>query len=63
MALLAPTGRNQQGFCFELLEDKEIMLTNRSLCREVDLGIVMYHFEIGAGTNKFKWAKIGLKEL
>lgn len=58
MALLAPTGRNQQGFMFELLYGNDIKLKNRSLCKDLDLGIIKYHFEIGAGDAKYTWNKI-----
>lgn len=47
-ALLAPTGRNQQGFMFELLPDHKVKVKNRSLCKDVDLGIIKYHFELGS---------------
>lgn len=47
-ALLAPTGRNQQGFMIELLENNRVVIKNKSLCNNVDLGIIKYHFEIGA---------------
>lgn len=54
MALIAPTGKNQQGFKFELLENNVVKLTNKSLCKDIDKGIVKYHFELGAEKN-FKW--------
>ena len=41
-ALLAPTAVNQQKFLFTL--------------SNVDLGIVKYHFEVGAGKEHFRWA-------
>ncbi len=55
MALLAPTGVNKQGFMFELMDGNVVKLKNKSLCKSVDLGIVKYHFEIGAGNTKFTW--------
>lgn len=54
MALLAPTGVNKQGFMFELLYGNEVKLKNRSLCKDIDKGIIKYHFEIGAGDAKFE---------
>ena len=61
-ALLAPTAVNQQKFSFEYVG----MSNNRHLVRakkgfsmigytQMDLGIVKYHFEIGAGKNNFDW--------
>jgi len=61
-ALLAPTAVNQQKFSFEYVG----MNHNRHQVRakkgvsiigytQMDLGIAKYHFEIGAGTNKFEW--------
>lgn len=61
-ALLAPTAVNQQKFSFEYVG----MSSNRHQVRakkgfsiigytQMDLGIAKYHFEIGAGTNKFEW--------
>lgn len=57
MALLAPTGVNKQGFMFELLHGNEVKLKNKSLCKDLDLGIIKYHFEIGAKGFKFIWCK------
>lgn len=50
-ALLAPTGRNQQGFSIELLNGNLVKIKNRSLCNKVDLGIIKYHFKFGAQEN------------
>ena len=55
-ALLAPTAVNQQKFFFELLSDNTV----RAVCgsgfyTKLDLGIVKYHFELGAGKENFKW--------
>lgn len=57
LALLAPTGVNQQGFKFKLLKNNVVKLTNHSLCNKIDVGILKYHFELGAGHNKFTWYK------
>ena len=63
-ALLAPTAINQQKFSFELLpaEDGQLprVLAKRHFSlvgyTQMDLGIVKYHFELGAGTENFQWA-------
>ncbi len=64
-ALLAPTAVNQQKFFLEYLGNSD----NGSLPKvaakslfsmigysKIDLGIVKYHFEIGAGKERFEWA-------
>ena len=64
-ALLAPTAVNQQKFFLEYLGNRD----NGSLPKvaakslfsmigyiKIDLGIVKYHFEIGAGKENFEWA-------
>lgn len=56
-ALLAPTGVNKQGFKFTLLNNNKVKVKNRSLCKKVDLGIIKFHFELGAGKENFTWAK------
>lgn len=49
-ALLAPTAMNQQKFFFELLLDNTIKAScGKGFYTKLDLGIVKYHFEIGAG--------------
>ena len=61
-ALLAPTALNQQKFSFEYVG----MSNNHHQVRakkgfsmigytQMDLGIAKYHFEIGAGKDKFEW--------
>ena len=61
-ALLAPTAVNQQKFSFEYVG----MSNNRHQVRakkgfsmigytQMDLGIVKYHFELGAGKENFIW--------
>lgn len=54
-ALLAPTATNQQKF-FITLEGNAVKAesTGGFYCK-VDLGIVKYHFEIGAGRENFTW--------
>lgn len=57
-ALLAPTAMNQQKFSFELLSDGKVRLKNgNGFFTKVDLGIVKYHFELGAEEHKFDWSK------
>ncbi len=55
-ALLAPTAINQQKFKFELKPGNKVTAKNGfGPYAKVDLGIVKYHFEIGAGTENFEW--------
>ena len=58
-ALLAPTAVNQQKFKFILNEDNKVeakTLFSMAGYTNIDLGIVKYHFEVGAGKDKFDWA-------
>lgn len=49
MALLAPTAINQQKFEIELKEDGKVRFKDKGgIFSKVDLGIVRYHFEVGA---------------
>ena len=49
LALLAPTAVNQQRFQITLSEDGSVRITDRGgVMSGVDLGIVKYHFEVGA---------------
>lgn len=54
-ALLAPTAINQQKFLFSLNETYVSVKSTGGFYSKVDLGIVKYHFEIGAGTENFVW--------
>lgn len=55
-ALLAPTAINQQKFIFTLHEDNKVEAQARwGFYEIIDLGIVKYHFEIGAGRENFRW--------
>ena len=61
-ALLAPTAVNQQKFSFELAGRKNgrpqvIAKKGFSMIgyAQLDLGIVKYHFEVGAGKENFEW--------
>lgn len=56
-ALLAPTAMNQQKFRFSLKENQVSAKAGRGFYSKVDLGIVKYHFELGAGRDKFVWGK------
>lgn len=55
-ALLAPTAMNQQKFTLEL--DGATVRTKAATAffSKMDLGIVKYHFELGAGKENFTWA-------
>jgi nitroreductase len=58
-ALLAPTAVNQQKFKFFLQEGNRVSaktLFSPWGYTTIDLGIVKYHFEIGAGKEHFAWA-------
>lgn len=58
-ALLAPTAVNQQKFKF-MLHDSNKVATKTFFSpwgyTLIDLGIVKYHFELGAGKENFEWA-------
>jgi hypothetical protein len=55
-ALLAPTAVNQQKFRFELEGNTVKAEAGRGFYTKLDLGIVKYHFEVGAGKENFIWA-------
>lgn len=55
-ALLAPTAMNQQKFKLSAHGDQVTATAGRGFYSKVDLGIVKYHFEIGAGKENFSWA-------
>ena len=55
-ALLAPTGVNQQKFHITLHDDGTVSAkAGWGPVTKMDLGIVKYHFEIGAGKENFNW--------
>lgn len=55
-ALLAPTAINQQQFHFRLMPDGTVKARARiGFYTKIDLGIVKYHFEIGAMPHKVQW--------
>ncbi len=55
-ALLAPTAMNQQKFLLTLSGNKVSAKAGRGFYTKLDLGIVKYHFELGAGKDRFAWA-------
>lgn len=54
-ALLAPTAMNQQKFTFSLDGNKVSAKAGIGFYTRLDLGIVKYHFEIGADSDHFQW--------
>ena len=52
-AMLAPTAMNQQKFLFSLNGNKLSAKSTGGFYSKVDLGIVMYHFEVGSGRKIF----------
>ena len=54
-ALLAPTAVNQQKFLLTLEGNTVKAEAGKGFYSGVDLGIVKYHFEIGAGEEHFNW--------
>ncbi|MEE3487691.1 MAG: nitroreductase family protein [Bulleidia sp.] len=53
--MLAPTAVNQQKFTFTQNENKVRVKAGMGFFSRVDLGIVKYHFEAGAGKENFEW--------
>lgn len=56
-SLLAPTAVNQQKFKFTLKDKLVTAKAGLGFYSKIDLGIVKYHFEIGAGKENFTWSK------
>ena len=54
-ALLAPTATNQQKFLLTLSGNRVKAESTGGFYARVDLGIVKYHFEVGAGQDHFTW--------
>lgn len=54
-AMLAPTAMNQQKFLLTLNGNTVGAQSTGGFYSKVDLGIVKYHFEIGAGRENFNW--------
>lgn len=55
--LLAPTATNQQKFLISLSGQTVKAEATGGFYSKVDLGIVKYHFEVGAGQENFTWAE------
>ena len=55
-ALLAPTAMNQQEFMFSLEGTRVSEKAGTGFYSKIDLGIVKYHFELGANKGKEVWA-------
>ncbi len=55
-ALLAPTAINQQKFRFTRNGDKVSVKAGFGFYTDIDLGIVKYNFEVGAGKGTEVWA-------
>ena len=55
-AMNAPTAINQQAFKFTLIGENKVKAEcGNQRYAEMDLGIVKYHFELGAGDFDFEW--------
>ncbi len=54
-ALLAPTAMNQQKFRLQLDGNVITAKAGVGFYTKIDLGIIKYHFEIGAGGESFSW--------
>ncbi len=54
-AMMAPTAMNQQKFLFTLEGNTVSPEALSGFYTKTDLGIVKYHFEIGAGAGDWKW--------
>ena len=54
-ALLAPTAMNQQKFFFTRQDQNVHVKATGGFYSQMDLGIVKYHFELGAGKDQFHW--------
>ncbi len=56
-AMLAPTGVNAQKFHFDLADGEVVLTGGDSTLKQIDLGIVKFHFECGAGKENFEWSE------
>lgn len=54
-ALLAPTGLNRQSFTLTYTNGRVLAKAGLGPNTKIDLGIVKYHFEVGAGKENFRW--------
>lgn len=55
-AILAPTAMNQQKFFLSLEGNTVSAKAGLGFYSGIDLGIIKYHFELGAGKDNFQWA-------
>ncbi len=55
LARLAPTAMNQQKYYIERSGNVVKIVPGLGFYTKVDVGIVRYHFEVGAGKQNFKW--------
>jgi nitroreductase len=57
-AMTAPTALNQQAFKFTLIGENKVKAEAENIrYAAMDLGIVKYHFELGAGDFDFEWVE------
>lgn len=56
-AQLAPTAMNQQKFVITLNGNRVSAKAGKGFYTKLDLGIVKYHFEVGAGEADWKWER------
>lgn len=57
-AMTAPTALNQQAFKFTLIGENKVKAEAENIrYAAMDLGIVKYHFELGAGDFNFEWVE------
>jgi nitroreductase len=54
-ALLAPTALNRQAFHVEGEDNRVSIRYDKGMCDKENLGIIKYHFELGAGSDNFIW--------
>lgn len=54
-ALLAPTALNRQAFHIEGEDNRVSIRYDKGMCDKENLGIIKYHFELGAGSDNFIW--------
>lgn len=54
-ALLAPTALNKQDFMINGRNNKVSIKYSNSVFSGANLGLVKYHFEVGAGKENFEW--------
>lgn len=56
-SLLAPTALNKQAFTIKGIGNKVKIVCDNGIFTGADLGLVKYHFELGAGTGNFEWSR------